>query len=373
MEDLDHMRSLGSAFGHLLLGVVTLGIGLGNASAQEERSVPERPIPQPGQGAETSEGTVSAPELHVVESGDTLWDLCAKQMNSPWYWPKIWSYNPQITNPHWIYPGNELRFYPSDENLPTNVQVSQAMTIDEPEPDDSGDRVRTVGTLEVGRVAPGSVYTSFIGFVSANDHNRSGQITNSERESVMLSDFDRAYIKFKSTPRKGDNLAVYRTIREIVHPVSGESMGYAVEILGGMSVVDVGSEVSTGQISQAYRPIERYDFVGPWPERLGSRVDPQPNTQEVKGYIVETVGDVISEIGEHQLVFIDRGTTDGVKRGNTFSVVARGDGYTRETEGLPNEDVGEVMVIDAQEKSSTGIVTYALRELSVGDKLEMRP
>jgi hypothetical protein len=61
-----------------------------------------------------------------------------------------------------------------------------------------------------------------------------------------------------------------------------------------------------------------------------------------------------------------------VQQGNTFAVIDRGDGYTRETQGLPNEDIGQVMVIDVQDKSSTAVVTGSLRELSVGDKIEMR-
>ena len=52
------------------------------------------------------------PELHVVRSGDTLWDICFYYFNNPWQWPKVWSYNPQITNPHWIYPGDLVRLLP---------------------------------------------------------------------------------------------------------------------------------------------------------------------------------------------------------------------------------------------------------------------
>ena len=52
------------------------------------------------------------PELHVVRSGDTLWDICFYYFNDPWQWPKVWSYNPQITNPHWIYPGDLVRLLP---------------------------------------------------------------------------------------------------------------------------------------------------------------------------------------------------------------------------------------------------------------------
>src|SRR5688572_1967617 len=116
-----------------------------------EEGAPARPAPG---GAEAG-GTPQVSETHLVQGGDTLWDLCSKYLNSPWYWPKIWSYNPQITNPHWIYPGNELRFYPSDENLPTPVAVSQSMTLGEdatPDgPIDADDLVQTVGNIEVGR------------------------------------------------------------------------------------------------------------------------------------------------------------------------------------------------------------------------------
>ncbi len=51
-------------------------------------------------------------ETHKVQRGDTLWDLSARYLNSPWYWPKVWSYNPEIGNPHWIYPGNVVRLRP---------------------------------------------------------------------------------------------------------------------------------------------------------------------------------------------------------------------------------------------------------------------
>ncbi len=49
-------------------------------------------------------------EVYIIQEGDTLWDISDKFLDSPWYWPKIWEMNQYITNPHWIYPGNELKF-----------------------------------------------------------------------------------------------------------------------------------------------------------------------------------------------------------------------------------------------------------------------
>ncbi|MES9844699.1 MAG: LysM peptidoglycan-binding domain-containing protein, partial [Candidatus Sedimenticola sp. 6PFRAG5] len=46
------------------------------------------------------------PDRHVVVPGDTLWDISAKFLRDPWQWPNVWYVNPQIENPHLIYPGD---------------------------------------------------------------------------------------------------------------------------------------------------------------------------------------------------------------------------------------------------------------------------
>ena len=63
--------------------------------------------------AASSDQSMQADEVHTVKEGDTLWDLSERELGSPWYWPKVWSYNPQIDNPHMIYPGNTIRFSPA--------------------------------------------------------------------------------------------------------------------------------------------------------------------------------------------------------------------------------------------------------------------
>lgn len=68
---------------------------------------------------------VVVPDVHTVRRGDTLWDLCGHYEGNPWDWPRIWSYNPEIRNPNWIYPGDQIRMRSADEmGLSPVTQVS---------------------------------------------------------------------------------------------------------------------------------------------------------------------------------------------------------------------------------------------------------
>jgi hypothetical protein len=378
----------GRALTRWLLASTLVLAARGSFAQEAEEEAPESA--EPGEGATEgvakkgkkggAEGEPQVSETHTVQSGDTLWDLCTKYLNSPWYWPKIWSYNPQITNPHWIFPGNELRFYPSDENAPVNVEnTSNEMAIDEgkdespnPEAVEPEDLVRSVGSVQVGKVPQDSIFTSHYGFVEAKDHDVAGQLQNATSEAQQLIDFDLGYVKLKTAAKKGDQYAVYRTVKAIEHPITGEPYGYVVEVVGTVQVVDTSPTVASVEVQQAYRPIERGDFVGPVLEAAARRVNPTPATVEAKGYVIETLEAAQSEVAEFSIVFIDLGSSQGVQVGNVFSVLERGDRFTRETEGLPNEEVGKIMVINVQDKASTAVVIRSAHELGVGDKVEAR-
>jgi hypothetical protein len=356
------------------------------------------PLEGTATSADEGRGQVPPPDTYTVRSGDTLWDLSGRFLNNPWYWPKIWSYNPEIANPHWIYPGNVLKFYPSAEEAPTRVEPVDAVAAEEP-PEavreledfsradlggaasiDEQDAVAVSGPYKIGYVPPRTRFARHDTFVTPRELAESGAIRAAFEEKIMLSSDDRAYARFQSATevKPGETYVVYKTERAIYHPVTKELFGYQSSVLGAAKVVAVDDKAATVIIVQSYEPIERGAMLGPWTDKVYRPVARKANRHALEGRIIATQADVITMVGEHHVVFVDRGEADGVEEGNLLTVVRSGDLLGRDPyaapwdSDLPTEDVGHLLVIDVKERASAALVTKSLTELVIGDRIQMR-
>lgn len=327
-----------------------------------------KPAEAPAEGGETPS---TAPESYTVQNGDTLWGLSQRFLNNPWYWPKIWSYNPQLDNPNWIRPGTVLRFYPGEEPV---VEVKPEPE-EEPEYEDVGEG----GGFEAGKGLKdrldhlggrGSTGRRREFFIPAEKLAEQGQVLNSPEETRFMSIADRTYVKLKSGG-PGDTLQVYRVERDVRHPVTGANLGQMVLEVGELRVDEPGKEQALGTITAAWDVVERGQYVGSLPVRQ-DRVSAVPNSKNVKGYVVEAAPSRLSFVAEGYLVVVDKGSADGVEVGNTFTIVRAGDPYTRQYSGLADEDIGEILVLETFKNTSTGLVTAASREVVPSDRCEMR-
>ncbi|HSN89931.1 MAG TPA: LysM domain-containing protein [Anaeromyxobacteraceae bacterium] len=348
--------------------------------------------PQEG-GAAAEGGAATPPDTYTVRPGDTLWDLSGRFLNNPWYWPKVWSYNPEITNPNWIYPGNLIRFYPAAEEAPARVEpveVAEApreledLSRAEMQAQASLEEAETVavsGPYKIGYVPPKAMQARNVTFVTRHELEQSGRIKGAFEEKLMLSTLDKTYAEFeRSVPVKvGETYLVYKTERAIHHPRTGEMLGYQTTILGSARVTRIDDDVVSLVITSTNFPIERGALLGPWNERVVRSVKRRPNQVALQGHIVASQFEIVTEIGEHHVVFVDKGKKHGVEVGNVFTVVRSGDPYGKPPKkpmreaGWPKEDMGDLLVVDAQETVSTALVVKSRHELAIGDEVEMRP
>jgi hypothetical protein len=379
--------------GALLLPAMARSAQKAEAEPAPAVTEPEQPgaeVAPPAPGAKKEgKGQESTYETYVVKPGDTLWDLSSKYLGNPWYWPKVWSYNPEIENPHWIYPGNNIRFYPSGDEGPAQVEEQPQTTTTELGEVTSGsinsqetfgedeDVVAIAGGMKYG-YKPDGKHSLFRqdGLITQRELDESGVIEKSYSEKEMMDNYDKVYVRFKnkSAVRLGERYSIFRTGESVKHPITGSNFGYLTRIVGTMRIVALDKEYVTGMIDTTVDDIHRGDFVGPL-GNFDKQIIYKDNLRQVKGVILTTLMDALTLVGEQHWVFIDKGSRDGVEEGNTFTVMHNGDRVLDESneKKFPEEIAGTLLVVDVKEHTSSCLVMRSVDALEIGDTVVMRP
>lgn len=327
-------------------------------------------------------GYVTNPSVHVVRRGDTLWGICDGYFHNPYQWPRIWSYNPQIQNPHWIYPGDQVRLRSPSE------ATAEAAPAPAPARGGGGlvDRRRQVG--------PDTIFLRSQGFI-ADENDNWGEITGSREDKMILSDYDEVYLRIGKDHdvKVGQDLTIYR-------PVKSVGDGKLVEIQGTAKVDEWNPKerIARARITESLDAIERGARVGPVPRRFDV-VAPVRNENDVTATILTSLR-AQNIHAQNQVVFIDKGEDAGLKPGNRLFVIRKGDAWhqslttrssakrialeddspaatesvprPRNDSALPEEVQAELRVIEVKKKTSMCLVTASRREIENGDKAYAR-
>ena len=317
--------------------------------------------------------------VYLVQPGDSLWTIAEDLYDEPWYWPSLWSYNPQITNPHQIYPGD--RIYLSRRSAP--LVKKKAITF-------ASSRYETKKRTPV-------VLARRVGYISSRDYRESGKITHSREERGMLGTLDEVYARFRNPRckevadrkrkadeakekrksaelflgpciRDKDRFVIYRVDREVRHPITNKMLGYRVQFLGEGQAINTTRDLVGMVVTKAFRELQRGDLVTNVFEPL-SFVRPKKNGEEIIGTVIDFHHETIAA-GQHHYVYLDKGAADGVQRGNRFQLVYRGDGLTgligEDPRDFPDEEVGIAMVVEAYDRHSLAVLTHTVREIERG-------
>jgi hypothetical protein len=344
----------------------------------------------PGTISRSNVGMV--PEFHTVNTGDTLWDISGYYFENPWYWPRVWARNPQITNPHWIFPNDQVRLL-----LPGELSSATP----------ASSMVQTPGGLRVTRTAPryprGTIFMRESAWATTEDIAVSGSIIGAPEDNMLLSEGDQAYVEF---PRRAPNVGESYTIYSSAQATAGSDRdaGRVVRVLGTVVVDawDARRHIATVRITESLEPIERGERVAVI-QRQFLPVPPVPNDRDLTAHVVATPTPR-EIVGSNFVVIIDRGAQDGIRLGNRLFLTQRGDPWRRSvetysrgiriqeidrdgdgqvdhapdaesyrpTEELPVEVAGELIVVAVHPRTAACLVNLSSREIENGAPVVMR-
>ncbi|MEE8218907.1 MAG: LysM peptidoglycan-binding domain-containing protein, partial [Vicinamibacteria bacterium] len=321
---------------------------------------------------------------HIVERGDTLWDLSARYLDNPYLWPQLWDNNKHIPDAHWIYPGDPVI-------LPEVAVVSQAageeLALGGPEGIVGEFGVEGAGEGQLGAAGgPGAALGPVTEetalqcamYVASRDEDESLYIVGSELggDKVALSERDIVYLSKGSNAgvRAGDLYSLHHASYPVKHPVSGRRLGTKVETTGWLKVILVQEDTASAVIEESCVDVHAADYLRPF-ERVNVpmvvRRPPSdrltPPSGKVDRYIIDLQDDA-SMAGAGSFVVIDAGTDDGISPGTVFSIYR----IMYPSVPTPRNVVGEVTVVATRDTTATAKITYSREEIMVGDQVEMR-
>jgi LysM domain len=314
------------------------------------------------------------PERYTVVKGDTLWDISAKYLQQPWRWPELWEDNPQIKNPHWIYPGDTLYF--SYVNGAPRLSLS-------PFGGSGGEqrlepRIREADGKDAIKMIPADAIAQFLSaplVVGQGIMEAAPYVVSSAGEHLVSGAGDSIYVRAIEEP-EGPRYTVYRSGGAYVDPATQEVLGYEAKYIASALLESAGDpatlrlEKTSEQVKSGDRVLFNRDNTN-----LALNYFPKPPEHQIRGNILRVLNGV-TEIGQYDIVAIDKGTVDGLKPGHTLLIYHRGKTITDrmrtgepETVTLPDEYAGVIMVFRPFDRVSYALVMSAVSAIHTLDHI----
>ena len=316
------------------------------------------------------------PDVYTVVKGDTLWDISGMFLERPWLWPEIWRINPQINNPHLIYPGDQIALVYIDGQPQLVLERGQAgrtvkMTpgADKLEPSVRYEPLESaIPTIRLDAIQAFLVQNRI---VSDAELNAAPYVVQGDSERLVLGAGDRLYVR--GVLSESESFNVVRKGPLYVDPQTQEVLGREATYIGLGQAVSQENDIATMFMSDTREEVQIGDRVLPTEERrVDSTFFPSAPEGEVRGQIISVFGGV-SQVGQFDVVVINRGEREGMAVGNVLAIYKKGamarDRVANETIRLPSERAGLMMIFRTFEKLSYGLVMMTERPLAIEDEV----
>ncbi|TWI57657.1 nucleoid-associated protein YgaU [Pseudomonas duriflava] len=311
------------------------------------------------------------PDSYTVIQGDTLWDISGKFLSKPWQWPELWHANPQIENPHLIYPGDRLSlvYVDGQPRLTLNRGASRGTIKLSP-------TIRSTPIAEAIPTIPLEAINSFLlsnrVIDTADQFQAAPYVVAGNAERVVSGAGDRVYARGRFAEDQ-PAYSLYRQGRTYTDPQTGEYLGINADYIGSGDVVSSEGDITTLSLTRSNQEIRLGDRLFPTEQRIvNSTFMPSAPANKVNGVILD-VPRGVSQIGQFDVVILNKGARDGLVEGNVLAVYKTGetvrDRITGEAVKIPDERAGLLMVFRTYDRLSYGLVLMATRQLTVLDKV----
>lgn len=340
------------------------------------------------------------PTTYVVQKGDTLWDISARFLQKPWLWPEIWQANPQVQNPHLIYPGDVLSLAYLDRVVaqpgPRQEAPINAIALSEVEPFlkdlqvvDSFQHLPRVAGLEDNRLRASAGQKAYVLGLDGAAIGQRYMVVRPTVSYVMPQLGKDLDARGRSLPGSGNLWANYVPTSDrdefLGHELAKVNVGTVTALPDGrvevatLALEDSGREVRAG---------DRLIPVQAQPYDLQFVPHP-PSAQALAGDLrVLAVTDMLTTGGTRDVIAISAGSRDGVDNGTVFSIwrdgsyvtnrhdhpqSSRMDDALRDGAGritLPDEYASHAMVFRTYDKVSYALVMEGSKPTRIGYSLK---
>jgi hypothetical protein len=316
-----------------------------------------------------------APMNYTVKRGDTLWDIAAVFLRDPWFWPEIWQINPQVENPHLIYPGDVLSLaYGS--NGDARVMISQY----------SGARLQPRLRSEAldGPIdtIPFSAIAAFLSkpTVLTKEQALKAPHIIALRDDHMIGGTGHEVYVRNLNGELNQRFVVMNVGDPIRDIGSREILGYQAAYVA-TAVVNGPGEVSKAVLTEGAREALEGDRLIQQESDVSLTFTPHAPTSSIDGQII-AVADDVTQIGQYQVVVLNRGGNHGLAPGAVLAVDQQGavvsDRFSKAPWGrpafpdrvkLPNERAGTLIVFKVFDRVSYALVIGARGPMRVADRV----
>ena len=319
------------------------------------------------------------PDTYVVKRGDTLWDISGMFLKDPWYWPEIWYVNPQVENPHLIYPGDVLSLVYVDGKPRIQVARGSASVVSTGNTERLSPQVRSEDLDAAIATIPFNVIEPFLsgGMIMSRDEADELPKVVALRDHLVAGAGHEIYVEgLAEDTELGSEFLILRVVERLRDPDTRKILGYEIQFIGNaeLRANAEGKTPATLFVTKSDREIYQGDLIKVSDLRLPMNFFPNAPTEEVNGRIISVI-DGVSIVGQYQMVILNRGINHGLQEGTVLGVWQTGEttrGYRSlgKKVTLPDTFAGNLMVVKAYDDISYALVMEAVAEMRVNDRVQ---